>query len=333
MNRFLLTLPLLFVLACDEFDPALYQAAEDGVQLANSCAEDSLPVMVPDGEFFRVNLETLSDNWQVDNCTADGARGNEGFFAVEIEADRRYHFHVNAIDVVDPIVYVVDSCDERVCQALHTASDCASDREHLSFIAPRDGRYFIGVDGTDDGGGMVEILAVAPNCGNGDKEHSEACDDGNDEDGDGCSASCRLEIERSGREGREPNDDFISANFLMLDSESVFSVRGNVQSPCDPEMYALQPPSDGNLSLRVLGPGGDPCDGITPETTLELELFEGLESIARHRAAPGECPELLDEPVTAEDGDGNPVEYFARLISKGNDIPEVEYTLELTLTP
>jgi cysteine-rich repeat protein len=331
MNRSALLLALLpCALACDEFDPALYMAAESNTtELSNSCASDDVPLMVPDGQFFRVNLEPLGDTWQVDNCTEQGAEGNDGFFAVDMEAGRAYHFHINAIDVIDPVVYVVDSCDERVCRALNTAATCASDREHLSFVAPRTARYFIGVDGTDAGGGTVEVLAVAPACGNGDKEHSEACDDGNREDGDGCSAECRLELTRSGREAREPNDDFISANFIGLQEAGEFSVRGDVDSPCDPEMYALRPSVDLTLSAHVLGPDGDPCDGISPEVTLELELFEGQESIARDRTV-GACPELTDEPLVAE-RDGEPLQYFVRLTSLGSDIPTIEYTLDVTL--
>jgi len=33
-----------------------------------------------------------------------------------------------------------------------------------------------------------------PPCGNGEPDPGEECDDGNTEDGDGCSAECKLEV-------------------------------------------------------------------------------------------------------------------------------------------
>lgn len=44
----------------------------------------------------------------------------------------------------------------------------------------------------DDGLAGEELWALAP-CGDGKVQPSEACDDGNRADGDGCSAACQLE--------------------------------------------------------------------------------------------------------------------------------------------
>ena len=49
---------------------------------------------------------------------------------------------------------------------------------------------------TDDGDGCSETCAVEvanPTCGNGTRETGEACDDGNATSGDGCSATCAVE--------------------------------------------------------------------------------------------------------------------------------------------
>jgi cysteine-rich repeat protein len=50
----------------------------------------------------------------------------------------------------------------------------------------------------------TETFNIPPRCGNGWKEAGEACDDGNRENGDGCSAACQLEGPLARLAAREP---------------------------------------------------------------------------------------------------------------------------------
>lgn len=48
-------------------------------------------------------------------------------------------------------------------------------------------------DGDDDNNNGCNIICKLPSCGNGLTEKGETCDDGGNESGDGCSATCQLE--------------------------------------------------------------------------------------------------------------------------------------------
>ena len=198
-----------------------------------------MPLFEPSGTPMILTLDALVDDWQVPNCGFERAMGNEGFFAIELAAGEKLHVHVNAIDDIDPVVYVVDGCDERACQPLNAANHCSSAKEHLSFLAPRPGRYLVGVDSVDPGGGRVELLAVLPACGDGEKQHGEACEDGNRVAGDGCDPHCRFELNASERAELEPNDDLAGGNVLSVEATgSPFVARGRLEGGCDPEYSA-----------------------------------------------------------------------------------------------
>jgi cysteine-rich repeat protein len=62
----------------------------------------------------------------------------------------------------------------------------------------------------EDGDGCSEICTVEteePYCGDGNIDENEECDDGNNEDGDGCSEICVLEIDDPGDEGNDGNEN------------------------------------------------------------------------------------------------------------------------------
>jgi cysteine-rich repeat protein len=335
-------LPYLVLLAlhgCDEFDPALYQQVELAArQGADACREASAPELVSSPEFVRVDLAALDDSWQVANCAEGLAPGNDGFFAVDMEQGQKFHFHVNALDAIDPVLYVVDSCDERVCQPLNAAASCPGGKEHLSFVAPRAGRYYVGVDGADPGGGEVELLAISPRCGDGEKEHSEACDDGNRRAGDGCDSSCRLEIAPAQHVEREPNDDLSGGNVLAVGAlPATLTVRGMIEGPCDPEVFTFGVPSPAEVSVRVLGPAGAGC-AVHPELRVELQLLSGSISVARGLPEDDACPSLPPYALLPEDDAARPVSaettYHVRLAALGPEgVPPIDYTLEIDLVP
>lgn len=294
------TAALACVLAgCDMFDPALYQKAQSLEVASDACIESAVPLLQPSAGLVPMALDGMSDNWQVPNCGTAAALGNDSFFAVDLEAGRKLHVHVNALDAIDPVVYIVDSCDERVCQPLNAASHCPGGKEHLSFIAPRTDRYFVGVDSLDPGGGLVEVLAITPQCGDGAKEHGEPCEDGNSARGDGCDAACRNEIAANDRAELEPNDDLATGNVLVsLGEAASFRVRGTLEGPCDPEVFSFDVPFHANVVVGLLDAEGIGC-AAPGAVAVELVLYQGFVEIARAVSDAQGCVGLPVMPLEA----------------------------------
>jgi cysteine-rich repeat protein len=323
---------------CDAFDPELYQQAERNATALDSCNEDLVPVMVSSAKLIKLDLGDFDNSWQVPNCAIGRADGNDAFFAVDMTEGQKFHFHVNAIDAIDPVLYVVDGCDERVCQPLNAASRCGTNKEHLSFLATHSGRYYVGVDSADPGGGKVELLVLSPECGDGEKQHSEACDDGNHDALDGCDPGCRIEIPASDRNEEEPNDDFGAANLLAMGAPpSRFLVHGMLAGACDLETFTFTAPQDAVVSAQVLDVQGMPC-AARPELTLDLQLFQGLTQIAQGKSVPANaCPTLEAQPMQAGDSRALPWDgatYHLRLSGTGSESAmPFAFTLAIDLQP
>jgi cysteine-rich repeat protein len=222
-----------------------------------------------------------------------------------------------------------------VCQPLHAASDCSSAKEHLSFLAPSDGRYYIGVDSVEPGGGLVEVLAVIPECGDGEKQHSEPCEDGNLTSGDGCDDYCRFELDASDRPELEPNDDLSSGNALRV-TEATFRVRGRNEGPCDPEVFSFDLPEARRASFRVVDGVHGGC--ITPGAgvALQLTLHRGLFELARATPDAMGCLALTGIDLQARDEAGAApaadATYHVQLRALPVDeMVPVDYALELEL--
>lgn len=297
MKALLPAATLLALAGCDMFDPELYRQAQSLALASDVCVEAAVPVLEPSDGLWQMTLDGMSDDWQVPNCGKARALGNDSFFAVDLEAGRKLHIHVNAIDALDPTVYIVDSCDERACQPLNAASDCPGGKEHLSFLAPLTDRYFVGIDSVDPGGGRVEVLAITPQCGDGTKDHGEPCEDGNIARGDGCDDYCRNEIGASERIELEPNDDLASGNVLTSIADAVgtqasLRVRGTLEGPCDPEVFSFELARAAAASIRLLDPTGQACAAFGSAGGVELTLYQGLVEVARSASDAGGCVAL-----------------------------------------
>jgi cysteine-rich repeat protein len=337
------SIALIALAGCNEFDPRLYEQVELAATASASsdtCVEATVPLIASSPDARQIDLAPMDDSWQVANCAEGRAAGNDGFFAVDMEQGQKFHFHVTALDLIDPVLYVVDTCDERVCQPLNSASSCANDKEHLSFLAPRAGRYFVGVDSAEPGGGRVELLAISPVCGDGEKQHSEACDDGNVVGGDGCDARCRLELSGTQALAQEPNDDVPGANvFAVAAVPAALGVRGVLESPCDPEVFTFTVPSAAQVTVRMLNAAGNTCTALHPEQRVELHLLQGLTSVAQGQPMAGNaCPSLGPHPLQATSEEAQPAwlstTYHVRLATHGPaDAPPLEYVLAIDIDP
>ncbi|HJK89302.1 MAG: hypothetical protein CMN31_23300 [Sandaracinus sp.] len=327
---------------CDLFPKRLYLEAEDGgafgdggagsaLTLAETCVGE-VPVVEVDEATVSIDLTELADDVNdVAACTGDATPGADGFFAVEMEAEEKWHFHVSTRsgDGFDPAIYVLDSaCDARRCQPGDAIDVCGDGRdEHLTFVAPRAGTYFVGIDSRLGGPASYQLLIVRPVCGNGELEHSETCDDGNTEAGDGCDPRCRVELGAGSAGEMEPNDDFTGANLVQLEvGGDALDVSGQLASSCDGDLYAVETEGPTSLRVEMLAPGGVDCPAdTTPPLALSL-LDENAVTVRAVGVVEGEsaCPVL---EASFEAG-----RHFVSLSTMQEDARPLAYVLRMSLT-
>jgi cysteine-rich repeat protein len=111
-------------------------------------------------------------------------------------------------------------------------------------------------DGETDEDGVCEIMAAE--CGNGDLEGAEACDDGNRDAGDGCSPDCQLEPDRFGGNYMLCGNSQRDASTFVLPADAIEYRAGCV--PDDETRTLLIPRNtavDGAVLLAFLNRGGN----------------------------------------------------------------------------
>ena len=291
------------LLACDLFPEDLLDDGGmgdgGGIVLSETCV-GSVP-MVAAGTNAILDLSGFADDVSaVAGCTGETTPGADGFFGVAMAASEKWHFHVRNMSAsgLDPAIYVLDSaCDARRCGPTDGIDRCAGNRdEHLTFVAPRAGTYYVGLDSKNVGGGAYELLIVRPTCGDGELEHSETCDDENTESGDGCDAQCRVELSAAARGEEEPNDDFTGANVVPA---SGLDIDGQLSSECDVDLFVVDVPASGAVNVDVLAVGAVVCGDSAPE--LDLRLWNADATTVRAVGtveAGNECPVLRTTGLT-----------------------------------
>lgn len=319
-------LPTL-VLGCNVFDESLIP--EEGTTsgaLGEDCLGANIPTFDSLNDFRQIDTSVLRNDRYELSCVGQSAVGNDGFFAVEMTGGKKWHFHVKvtAGTTADPTVYVLDSgCQDSVCQRGWGLNECvAGQDEHFSFFPPRDGRYFVGVDSITEGGEAMQVLAVQPECGNNVKEHSETCDDGNLDAGDGCDELCRNELISSTSEV-EPNDEpTANANVLPLGDDGARAT-GQVGGKCDFDSYAITVPEGAALAAAVTGE----CSFAL---SLQLVDPDGLRPLATVETPAGECPTITGEESFASNLSAGV--YFLRLTTQSETEPTpLDYGLDVHL--
>lgn len=326
---------------CNVFDERLYLEADAGavdsgpppVTLGEDCTDDDVPIIDEFNVFLDSDTTSLrNDYFELATCLGRNATGNDGFFAIDMVAGQKWHFHVKVTpgSTMDPAVYVLSSaCDPRECGPGEGLNECISGQdEHFSFVPPSTGRFFVGVDNVSGGGEALQVLAVRPVCGNDEKEHSESCDDGNTTPGDGCDETCRTEIPNpvTTLAEVEPNDEpFVNANVVDVTGGPI-TVTGQLGSKCDFDSFAIEVPEGGGVLATMTTPGGSPCGGTAPDFRISLRAPDGFTE--RGHVDGGGCPSL-----GAGDGFAQTLtagRYFVRITTVVVNEPDVfDYGLTL----
>lgn len=211
-----------------------------------------------------------ADRSKLPGCLGgEDAPGADAFFSVSMNQGDKWHFHVEQADGYDPAVYVMESCNntDTCASRLSGINACGENvGEHFSFIAPRSGRFVVGVDSLTQSTGGMRVLAVNARCGNGVVEHSEYCDTALEPTAPlykaDCKA-CRKLIPDGGDDAGSSNDGPLDSAILDLPNPLVpgrdFKFTGSLEKRCDFDFFSFD--LEESATVRVKLESGDGCVG------------------------------------------------------------------------
>jgi cysteine-rich repeat protein len=274
--------------ACDVFDPGLYQMRST-VSLSDRCERDVPQVASSETNFFIDTAGMAGDYHDFTGCARRDLPGNDGFVKIDTLAGEKWHVHVEPLEAgLDPAIYLLPSCDVRTCESRAANDACGTGRaEHLSFVS-RGGSYFVGIDSRLPGGGPFSIIVTKPICGDGQRQHSEACDDGNTTSGDDCDALCRSELLGTGSVTEEESNEMPQeANVIMT---APMTINGKIGNHCgDVDVFAITIPEGGAILAQLLSRSGT-C-GSAP-TRLALVAPDGQTELGGVSSQGETCPAI-----------------------------------------
>ncbi len=307
------------------------EGSEGAVVVADFCVpEEDVPVLQPSHEFIQLDTRSATNDFaDVSSCGLDRDLSTpDAFFALDMLAGERWHVRIKEVPGRDVALYVLPECDPRTCEAV--ADHCpAGAPEHFDFQATTDGRRLIGIDGITDPEAGLEVIVMRPICGDGQRVHSEACDDGNTEDGDGCDADCRIELEGTAAAEVEPNDAVHSANILPPGVEE-FVVSGAVGGTCDMDVFGFSREAGQPVRIEMTNAFGLPCEDA-PQITARM-FAPGALLVAEQVSTSGACPtlEIPAELVAAIEGGAFSVSVMAE---SGADLFDYQLHLSMAVAP
>jgi cysteine-rich repeat protein len=142
-------------------------------------------------------------------------------------------------------------------------------------------------DGNNLDGDGCSADCLLPSCGDGILDAGEACDDGNNIDGDGCDADCSID---------RGNLAWIQANVFGVICNECHFPGGPGPMPLDTEEAAFQNLVD---VLSVERPPLDRVEPGDPENSYLVHKIEGRSTIAGSRMPPPPRPMLSTEQIDA----------------------------------
>ncbi|MBX3246416.1 MAG: hypothetical protein KF901_04465 [Myxococcales bacterium] len=280
------------LLGCSLADPSLYQALPEtrddggtgrdgdmppgdaeqdggGVEQrgVDRCGADDVYVIRNTEEDILIDTRVFTStvNSLPGSCNVS-APGRDAFFAVDVQAGEYWHFHLRVSpddpDVTsrNPILYLLNSsCATTQCNRDLFANYCEQNQdEHFGFQFTESGRWYVGVDDANTGGGVYLLDAIRPVC-DGVPEHGEACD------GDpGCSADCRWILTEESIQEKGFNFNFFESNVVQLPASNELVIEGDIggfEGCAYPDVFAVTVAAGTRLVVEQLGPDGNPCTG------------------------------------------------------------------------
>ena len=237
-----------------------------------------------------------------------GMPGNEIFYRLEVQDGEYWHFHL-AVDASagiarDPKIFVLPAdgsggCNEAACEVTYFSNACSgSGDEHFGFEFPRGGEWFLGIDDGLEGGGVYDLEAFRPTCGDGMRVHGEPCDH-MEEGTRPCSQQCRGMIGDTGGvaafgfpiNAKEANEVTFNGSFDPVNIMNV-ALGGGGENACNyPYFFALNI-SDVDAPATIRATGSRPgCPGAAGSPLMGLELFVNRGTTLELQAAgSGTCP-------------------------------------------
>lgn len=221
-------------------------------------------------------------------CGGRPTPGNDLFLAIDVSAGEYWHFHLQVHPsetnraARNPTLYLLPaSCDPRFCAQKADACMGPSD-EHFAFVATTNGRWYLGIDDANAGGGRYLLNAIRPVCGNNVVEHGESCD--GDTTVVDCDDSCRAVLSAEGGstavDEHIPNDNAVEANVIAIQNPGDHLEVGGALAgmDCYPAVFSVRvPPGGAGLRVTALDTSDNACvSATTAPFTLELKNAAGV---------------------------------------------------------
>jgi cysteine-rich repeat protein len=172
-------------------------------------------------------------------------------------------------------------------------------------------------------------LTVVATCGNGIKEGSEYCDDGNTLNGDGCTSICKLETTPE----VEPNNTCGTANgpYPLTPAPGVF-YSGAITPIGDFDWFSFTVPATADLYIETFDVNGPPtCASIDTEIQVFKSDCVTTLTAVQDQGGVGNCSRL-DPAVNAQVRHVPPGTYIVKVNERLNDATISGYTLNVRFT-
>jgi cysteine-rich repeat protein len=197
------------------------------------------------------------------------------------------------------------------------------------------GKYFVRVESANLSPipfYVIDIKVSAPGCGDGIAQvPTEQCDDGNNADGDGCSATCQLEGGPYLNE-IEPNDSQATANLLDGYAGAVAAI--NPQTDIDWFTFDITVPGS-SISAEIGDQYvGTPNGGCPSSFDSKIYLYSPGSALLASDDDGGvdSCSKI--SPATTAAAINLPAgQYAIKVEEYGNNATQAYYVLKLTVTP